>query len=963
MSAPSSPESQGVVERFLGRSAASGGPFALLALTPEDCTEELVILQLQRQLAKIAAHPDAYSTHADELRLALHAAAAQLLEHIPRLEPHESTLGEAADPGDGSREALAQTGLTPAAATMEQAFVATLAAHGGWNKKSLHRLSLIAASRGVVQEDFGRAVQGFLRQSPAPAAAPSPGAPDAPVESAVAIGDIPTYVLPEQRDPARRAVITITLVLAGGLGLLLLAAWVLVAIAGRPAKPAPKPQDIADAGQQAPAPRPDAPPRELFPSGALKPTETPDAAPLDATTLLRELSSATAQIDTAPDAAIARFVELLASAGAGWTRFGPDQIVAFQSAAVEFAYRVAPRPDQASRCAEAILAGVRDAEEHFEGTSGCVARAVLSAGLTARLARERDLPSEVTRQVQAALRGEMFRTLGSDERSFPAGASAALVATSRRLTPLRPQDAESARALGEAWTAWLAGVDALGLRGSERERLVLLALDALVREGPDSGASPATFAAISTLTAGLGWGEASQARARLLGWFDSPEVGADDLHAITSVLASKGLSIGVDSTMVLSRAAGEAQRPQLRDRYREAWGGQELGARAASAKAWAERAKEMLDASAASDEPVDRLLRAIALSRQIEVAAAMWVGQAGPGSDAPPNPRALSTLPPGTLILTLPDPQVITADAWIIKWYAAQQRIPERKELLRVYRSGQEDTRSMEAAAIVHEALRGSPPDVRKAAADIVRANADDPTFVNALLVESPTMPLTKDSATLAAFLGRAPLPSMRSPTFRVAVRRGLVERLLELLSGDGPLRGLDPLSESLGQSYWFRAKFAGATPVDAPPDAGTEPAPDESDAQGTPAPPKLGANQVPIEESARVVRQRLQGEASQRLATGREPLGLLEVEQRRLGRLRLAQGRLQQFAAEQACMVDLMVFLVASENLDHAPAAKAILDDFSAARRKSRHIIEQIEQGEAALLRLWILRFAEATP
>lgn len=960
MSAASSPESQGVVERFLGKSAASGGPFALLALTPEDCTEELVILQLQRQLAKVAAHSDGYTTHADELRLALHAAAAQLLEHVPRLEPHEPALGEAEGSSDGSREALAQTGLTPAAATMEQAFVATLAAHGGWNKKSLHRLSLIAASRGVAQEDFGRAVQGFLRQSPAPAATPSPSAP---VESAVAVGDIPTYVLPEQRDPARRAVITITLVLAGGLTLLLLAAWALVGLAGRPAKPSPKAQDIVDSGPQAPVTSPGTSPRELFPSSASKPSQTLDATPIDATTLLRELASATGQIDKAPDAAIARFIELLDSAGASWTRLGPDQIVALQNAAVEFAYRISPHPDPASRCAEAIVAGVRSAEEHFEGTPGCIARAVLSAGLTARLARERDLPSEVTRQVQAALRGEMFRTLGSDERSFQSGASAALVATSRRLTPLKPQDAESARALGEAWTVWLAGVDALGVRAVERDRLVLLALDGLLREGPDSGASPATFNAISTLTAGLSWGEGSQARSRLLSWFDSPEVGADDLHAITSVLAGKGLAIGVDSTMVLSRAAGEAQRPQLRDRYREAWGGQELGARAASAKAWAERAKELLDASAASDEPVDRLLRAIGLSRQIEVAAAMWVGQAGPGSDAPPNPRAASTLPPGTLIFTLPDPQFIAGDAWIIKWYAAQQRITERKELLRVYRPGSEDTRAMEAAAIVHEALRGSPSDVRKAAADIVRANADDPTFVNAMLVESATMPLVKDAAVLAAFLGRAPLPSMRSPTFRVAVRRGLVERLLELLSGDGPLRGLDVLSESLGQSYWFRARFAGAAPVDAPPDASPEPAADETDAQGTPAPPKQGANPTPIEDSARVVRQRLQAEASQRLATGREPLGLLEIEQRRLGRLRLAQGRLQQFAAEQACMVDLMVFLVASENLDHAPAAMAILDEFSAARRKSRHIVEQIEHGEAALLRLWILRFTEAAP
>ena len=953
-----SPQRQGVVERYLGKTAASGGPFALLALSPEDCTEELVILQLQRQLAKIAAHPEGYTSEADELRLALHAASAQLLEHAPRLEPHESAMAPAGLGAGESHAALEETGLTPAAAGMEQAFIATLAAHGGWNRRSLHRLSLIAASRGVVHEDFERAVRGFLRQSPAPGV-PTGGAI---VEDAAAVGDIPTYVMPEQRDPTKRVVLTLVLVLAGGLVLLALVAWAASGLLGTSPKPAPQATPTPESTPARAGTGDEARPRQLFPAAGAASEPAPKGEPKEIALLLRELASSTARIDREPEAAAASFLELMDGAGASWTRCTPDQIVALQNAAVEFVYRIAPKAELASRCAEAVVAGVRAAEEHFEGTPACIARGVLSAGLTARLGRERDLPTDVTRQVQAALRGAMFRTLAGTERSFQAGASSALVAMAMRLTPLKAQDAEGARALAEAWKAWLAGADALGLSARDRERLLLLVLDVVLREGPQASDSPATSGAIMTLSAGLGWGEASEARAQLLAWFDSPEVGADDLHAVTTVLAGKGLAIGVDGTMVLSRAAGEAQRPQLRDRYREAWGGQEQGARAAAANAWLEGAQAALDAPVVSGDPVDRLFRAIALSRQVEIGSAMWVGQAGPGSDAPSDPRALPPLPPGTVIFSLPDTGQIGEDAWIMKWYAAQQRIPERRELLRIYRAGAEETRNMEAAVIVHEALRGSGPEVRKGAGEVTRANADDPAFVYALLTETATMPLTRDSATLAAYLGKAPLPSLRSPTFRVAARRALVERLLELLSGGGALAGLDSLSESLGQSYWFRAKVAGATPPDPGDEGELAPPGEEAEAQGTPA-PASGATLPAIEESARTLRLRLEAEASQRLATGREPLGLLEIEQRRVGRLRLAHGRLQLFAAEQACLVDLMVFLVASENMDRAPAARAILDGFSASRRASRHIIEQIEQGEAALLRLWMLRYREGAP
>ncbi len=149
------------VEKYLGRAAAQGGPFALLGLTPDDCTQELIIVQLQRQLARLAANPDAATHEADEVRLALHAAAAKLLEGAPSLRTPEVSA------------AMAGSGITTTQLAIERAIVATLAQFGGWNSRSLHRLTLIAHSQGISHAELVQAVQSFSR-------APTSGATWAP---------------------------------------------------------------------------------------------------------------------------------------------------------------------------------------------------------------------------------------------------------------------------------------------------------------------------------------------------------------------------------------------------------------------------------------------------------------------------------------------------------------------------------------------------------------------------------------------------------------------------------------------------------------------------------------------------------------------------------------------------------------------------------------------------------------
>ena len=72
------------IARFLGEQEAGGGPFAVLGLNPAACTDALVLSALDRQIERIDHHPECDTPEADEVRLALHAAAAQLLDPVVR---------------------------------------------------------------------------------------------------------------------------------------------------------------------------------------------------------------------------------------------------------------------------------------------------------------------------------------------------------------------------------------------------------------------------------------------------------------------------------------------------------------------------------------------------------------------------------------------------------------------------------------------------------------------------------------------------------------------------------------------------------------------------------------------------------------------------------------------------------------------------------------------------------------
>ncbi|MCC6283858.1 MAG: hypothetical protein IT439_00945 [Phycisphaerales bacterium] len=200
---------------FLGIEAAAGGPFALLGIAPGACTDRAVLAALQAQLDRVDGHIQAETPQADEVRLALHAAAAQLLDPSVRqlmvarwsaAEPAPANRsGPGAHPtwqGDSTGRRVEGTaraseggsvdgaaGRTPPGALLaiEQDMIRLIARNGGWGPRTLREVALFAHARGFDVAQVPEAIRVITARrraggsgGGAPARFASPAGHDAP---------------------------------------------------------------------------------------------------------------------------------------------------------------------------------------------------------------------------------------------------------------------------------------------------------------------------------------------------------------------------------------------------------------------------------------------------------------------------------------------------------------------------------------------------------------------------------------------------------------------------------------------------------------------------------------------------------------------------------------------------------------------------------------------------------------
>ncbi|MDX2132513.1 MAG: hypothetical protein SFY69_10735 [Planctomycetota bacterium] len=915
-------------QQFFGADVRSD-PRSLLALPDGPYLDQDVLDALHARLATIDAHPNANSVLADEVRMALHAAAARLLIAASDAPANDTSLRE---------ELLRAVGVS-----------------GGWNRDAMRRVTLIAQSHGIDADQLMAAVADLTR---APASPPpprlrlreaAPPLPSPPPQTAVAPAarriDVPSSTPPvpigaDEFPPietGNRPVKVLVVAGAAIVGVVVLVAIVGVLILlGTPSAPpgATPPPPTPEIAQAAPpvAPAGADAPAQLFPAPPPQtPAPTPPPTPArvgDFTDVLRELDASVQALELDPDAALDRYERACRRVEVEWVTGSPDAVVAAVASQVEFVYRAS---DSASRGAIAVAAAIPpDARAASAPVSASlVSTQTWRGGLAARFLRERDLPTPVRDACRDAFARAFAGGSAPAETTFRAGALASLAALPARLLVPPNADERTLRDADQAWDAYLATARALQGDGeSLDQRFGVQAMDQLMREAPEPFQSRAVFDALTRLTATLSWREGDATRNALLGWFGSPAISGADLHAVTAAIATKSGAPGVDFTMVLSPGATDSQRSELRERYGSVWGVLAGPTRSELLDRWMTLAREALVPPPGT--PAGDIAAATTLARLNEAATLLWAGRtegvASLISAAPLQPPAPPTPGASAPALLRSDADVLTT-TWAVRYLSAGQAIPPRREILNQI---SQPPSPLEADIIADEAMRGSPVQVRQDARALVLRYSGEATIVNALLELSPTLPATRDNSNLLAQVCLSPLPSPRSPQWRVAVRRALVERLIELVTDEGELAFFDKAAAEIATSYLGRL---GDTAADA-------------------------AEPPPPEASAATLRARMRRDAESLLVTGREPFGLLELDARRAARVQVASGRIQAFAAEQVSLCELLAYMVASERADAASEAKAALADLEASRAGARHVFSQIEAGERAMLRLNLLRF-----
>ncbi|MCL4220571.1 MAG: hypothetical protein KJZ65_04290 [Phycisphaerales bacterium] len=884
----------GIIARFLGPEAATGGPHALLGLAAGASTHFEILNARDRQLRRVDLHAEGATPAADEVRLALHAAAAQLLNPSVREHLRASGLAE--------RRRAAMLGL-------ERDVVMMLGMYGGWTRRSLPRLVALAHARGLRANDVAQAVRSIAqrRARPKPVVARS-GAACVPVG-----GASPQVVARHQRAGLIIGIVAICSILAAG---------VVIRVALEPGS------RRGDEVAAMPVPRDRTPSTiVLAPEKVADEQVRPSAqAPPEAerTEVLPLLERAISLTSADPRQAEQLGVEAVRGLSRHWLEFDAAQRARSQDAVLELMYRLGGSSMSTRPMLEAVGAGAELLRPERAMTGGDdVARAAWSIGMLTRLRRESDISAQAQMLIDRWL-GSALVGVRPAQASFAEGAIAALQAMAPALAGHDPGDPG-------AWRAWARGVVVLTESDAGR-RAILLAQGGervlVSRLGPQR--SSGVFEAIGAVIDAMPW-QTAESRQWFVRQFDNRDVNTPALSAATQALVARGGVENIDPTMVLPANASDLARRALRDRYVDAWNISEPGSDTEVLERL-ERALAELDAGLTRTSTGDQMLRsAVGYARLNAAAAARWQGDGGVAIQMLEHYRvpdsALSRAGRG------PDLSDGSDGNWAERYLQQGANIDRRLELLGELRSrGGSRLGPIDAEVVVAEALRGSGRGVRELARAVVEQYGSSPAVVNALLEEAPRIPPIPSMSNLVSGITLSPLPDRNSPQWRAAVRRALVERMLELLSAEGDTAAIDLLASLLDDAYMERASANRAV-----------------------SPSGNGPSQS-CERSAMQMRARWT-QLAERLPPARLNITLSEVERRRTGRMALARGLVQQFIVEQIALAETMALVVAAERPDLSVSVQGVLDQLDADVQRSNHVFEQVARAERAMVELWELR------
>jgi hypothetical protein len=957
----------GSLTRLLGAESATGGPFALLRLTPQMCDDDAIIAALDNQLAVLAAHRECDTPEADEARLALHAAAAQLLD--AKVRAYLIANWQESHPGSPQPSAIVRSSKAPIARSpagqgqtrsraqvaLEHDAILTLGLYGGWNNRSLRRLVSLAHARGMDASQVARTVnllaarrRGAARIDPddnrlsnGPPSrarrATRPQGESAPKPRSFL--DDPQHDDPEpQRQSPDMRVLGLALGIIAAMGLVAFVVGLMVMVLNADDGTAQSPDGTVPPTNVATAPNSNndtttsnspAPKDTETNPGLITLTERATAAPV-------AIARATKALAIDPTDAVATFEQAVRALQGAWPLIPVDTHIAAQHEIVEFLYRSNTNEAISRRALNALAGEVARLKPGASVSQGTLWSAIWSAGMLTRLSSETDLSGTVRQRIAGELIAALRERRVVHNPNFRAGALAALDSSAESFSPEAQPPFP--------WSQWADAAAALSASSvAAREVLMLDALQIVLLEGGEPNDDKSTFDAIRLLAKRVPWRSGDESRRRLLAWFLDERITNADLYALTTTLARESSASGVDVTMVLPLMATNEVRQQLRGRYASAWGMTGGVDQQTIAAELADAARQAMGTLPPDALPSDYLAHTVRLSRLNEAIAWAWRGRSQEadellaGVEDALEPDAKQARGRDTAALDKRTPEAPgSGSSWAVRYLAAKRGVPVRLDLLDQLASMPMPD-AVAAELLVRDALRGTPARVRQRAQEVVQKHASDAAVANAFLEQLPTMPRTYDNALLVEAITLQVLPDVAQDDWPFEARRALVEHLLDLLSADGEYATVDALVTQLALSYVGRSS---RTPIVGP------------DRQADAS--------IDAAASASLLYRQWRSGLDRALANRATSISADTADRLRTGRLELASGPIQQFAANQASICEVMGIVIASEKPARTDRVRTIIDDMTNERRRAVSAFQQVFAVEQAMLRLWLIRIGE---
>ncbi len=522
------------ITEFLGDDAGAGGPFAILGLLHGITNDDQVIRACNRRLNQINRHRHRSTPDAGEVRLAVHAAASQLLD--PNLRTELAQRWPEGTPVSVPKawKPIKKTTSLPVGFIRNARLL--IAASGGWNTTARKRLAHFARMNRVTALELVEAL-GTSRISKS-----THSTSDQPQRlNQVQSERIELIGLPPERSLQWFAAYSV---------LIIMAASVLTTVVISPPglftddSEAIHTQEATNADTQ----------EEIAPgSHKLEGAGAEREEFAHYTAIAHELDQLVTRSVSDPTRSIDRLGVVYSQFVDSWTAF---PVPALKRSALHIS-EIVSRASKSFESDEALngLAALFACDpSEADPTKAMIRMAMIDVILS---------DPSVTNQIRERLSITVKRCTGDAPRPvFDVIESLTIIAG---LKGVETKDDDPIW-----WSHWMRGINALTADDEHlKTRLVLSAMSARLRDASPS--NDQWKQSVIELVNAVSWREGESARYWLLGQFADEEVNTQRLSALTEALAIHSGAQQIDAQMILNASSTFGQRQKLAQAYRTAW--------------------------------------------------------------------------------------------------------------------------------------------------------------------------------------------------------------------------------------------------------------------------------------------------------------------------------------------------------------------------------------------------------